>query len=512
MQTEPRRQQAALSSVWPDPAPLRSSTPAVPPLDLNTLPKLLRPVVTDIAERKSVAPDMAACFAILALAGCVNRRAYIEPDVTGWRVVPCLWGGVVGLPGELKTPTLNEVCKPLQEIEQLWFEQYEPAHEHYVKAEKLYKLKERAHEAQYVAWVKNPSKGEEPVLRDESPTKPVCKRLIVTDVTPEALHLRFSENPGGLLLLHDELASWFASLDKPGYETARSFFLKCWSVSGDTEAQVDRVGRGSVKAKVCLSVIGNIQPDALRAYLGNAQYNDGLLQRLQLLVWPQTAPYKPVNRPPNHVALLQYAHACENLLSLDPEVPKAFTFAPAAQHTFNLWRGDLEAKVRDADLPEAYSTHLSKYRSLTPALALLFELADRKKTSTNHQVSLEHTQQAIRYAAYLEDHARKVYWHMTPRSGVDLAAHELGQKVRKGKLGTAFTVRQVYRNDWSGLKNVANVKAACDELVEASWLKAVADLTPVESLSYRELFEASVRKQKIDYLVNPKVIEAKGTV
>jgi len=41
------------------------------------------------------------------------------------------------------------------------------------------------------------------------------------------------------------------------------------------------------------------------------------------------------------------------------------------------WLAELEAKIRGDELHPALVSHLSKYRSLMPSLALLFELADR---------------------------------------------------------------------------------------------------------------------------------------
>ena len=43
---------------------------------------------------------------------------------------------------------------------------------------------------------------------------------------------------------------------------------------------------------MCVSILGGTQPDKVRGYLYQArQENDGLLQRFQLLVYPDTAPY-----------------------------------------------------------------------------------------------------------------------------------------------------------------------------------------------------------------------------
>src|SRR5205823_14732586 len=85
----------------------------------------------------------------------------------------------------------------------------------------------------------------------------------------------------------DELAGWWAQLDRAGREGDRAFFLQAWN--GDTGHDTDRITRGSLFAEACcLSMLGGIQPGRLRSYLVDAlrdgPSNDGLIQRFQLMV------------------------------------------------------------------------------------------------------------------------------------------------------------------------------------------------------------------------------------
>jgi len=76
---------------------------------------------------------------------------------------------------------------------------------------------------------------------------------------------------------------------------------------------------------------------------------------------------------------------------------------------------DLEAKLRGNELHPALVSHLSKYRKLMPALALLFELADRVAAGTDLanpsdlRVTLNHAKQAAAFCEYLESHAQRIY-------------------------------------------------------------------------------------------------------
>ena len=51
-------------------------------------------------------------------------------------------------------------------------------------------------------------------------------------------------------------------------------------------------------------------------------------------------------------------------------------FTDATQEVFDTWRASLEKKVRSGEEHPAIESHLAKYRSLIPSLALIIHLAD----------------------------------------------------------------------------------------------------------------------------------------
>ena len=123
----------------------------------------------------------------------------------------------------------------------------------------------------------------------------------------------------------------------------------------------------------------------------------------------------------------------------------------------------------------ALVSHLSKYRKLMPALALLFELADRAAAhtlgSSDLCVSMEHTAQAAEWCGYLESHAHRIYSCVTTpqmRSALVLA-----EKIKKRSVGADgfFTCRDVYVKGWGGLDSPEAVKLAAHVLLDAGWIR-----------------------------------------
>ena len=112
------REAGAGQGAWPEPASLPQGLPPVQPFDLVLLPDRLRPWVADVAERMQVPVDYPAVAAVVALGAVVGCQIAIRPRrLDDWAVVPNLWGAIIGRPGLLKTPALQEALRALTRLE-----------------------------------------------------------------------------------------------------------------------------------------------------------------------------------------------------------------------------------------------------------------------------------------------------------------------------------------------------------------------------------------------------------
>ncbi len=230
---------------------------------------------------------------------------------------------------------------------------------------------------------------------DETPgaenDPPILKRYMTNNASYEALGELLIENPNGLLVEADELIGLLKQLDANGQEVAISFYST--AADGDKPYTFDRImrGKGLHIDALCLSIIGGIQPGVLAEYVRQATGvgvgADGLLQRLELMVYPGINPeWKEIDRFPDKEARESVTKLVEKMDGLKPaeigteEDPYGgvpfLRFDDEAQVLFSEWRGELEQRLRSGeDHPEIVS-HLSKYRKLIPSLALLFHLCD----------------------------------------------------------------------------------------------------------------------------------------
>jgi putative DNA primase/helicase len=474
---------------WPKPEPIQGELPPVVAFSGGLLPVSFRPLVRDVTERMQVPMDYPAVVMVLCLAGAVNRRATIQPKAhdTGWVVVPNLWGGIIAPPGFMKSPVIQAACRSLIQIQADWLREHESNLAEYSRAIEEWELKKSAWKELSKARLK---KGHSLLDRPpDAPREPILRRLIVNDATFEAMHQTMEDNPAGILVIRDELTGWWSQLDRAGREGERAFCLQAWN--GDTGHTIDRIGRGTIHVEACcMSMLGGIQPGRLRSYLADAlkdgPSNDGLIQRFQLLVWPDTEPdWEYIDRAPDPASEAMAARVFRKLVQWDTEGPMRYRFAADAQGLFVDWLARLEARVRGEELHPALVSHLSKYRSLMPSLALLFELADRAavgspslegESGDSDQcacISLEHAEQAVAWCDYLESHARRIYSCITtPQLR---AAQAFAEKLKKRQIAPDgfFSCRDVYLKGWSGLDAPELVRMAVEVLQDAGWIRDV---------------------------------------
>jgi len=483
---------------WPDPLPLSDELPPVLPFSPSMLPDELSGWVQDIAERMNCPLDLVAIPAVIAAASLVGRRLGIRPQRrTSWLEAGNLWGAVVAPPGSLKSPAAAEALAPLRALEARSAEAHQVRLAAHASAEILFKLQREEAEREAKARLKAEGAGAaaDVLAALVAPLPPAERRYLTSDATAEKLGEICAANPCGLMVHRDELLSMFSDLDQSEKASARGFFMTGW---GGLEGYTfDRIQRGTVRVPaVNLSVFGTTQPTRLAAYVRESlrRFDDGMVQRLQLLAWPDFATeFRSVDRHPDADAR-QTAHECfRSLAELNVNEVEAerdefdgplavpfLRFVDEAQDLFSDWRGELEAKLRGDDLAPALVAHLAKYRGLVPRLALVCHLAG----NGFGRVTVRATRQALDWAVYLESHARRLYASTTMDSAE--AARAIWRRVRRGDLVDGFTARDIRRKCWSGLTEQERINAGLKALVEVDWVRPVVQETGGRSsTSYR---------------------------
>lgn len=475
--------------------PLPSLLPEAPDLPAGMLPEALRDWLQDAAERAQIPLAFLAAPAVTALAGTIGRSVGVFPKKKdSWFRVPTLWCAVVGRPGVLKSPAIDEAMRPIRALAH-------EAREEHANGEAARKAERAALEAKVSAVKEELKKAAKNHDDAEITSKTVDladleqklekseqseRRYVVMDPTTEKLGELLNENPRGLLLLRDELGAFLRNLNKSGREGDREFYLEAWN--GNQSFSVDRIGRGSIHIDaVCLSICGGITPGKLDGYLRSALKgdagDDGLLQRFQLMVYPEVSrDWKNVDRLPNDEAREMAYEVFRRVDRVNPDTVEshggipALRFDDGAQELFDDWRAELERRLRSTEFKTApaFESHLSKYRSLMPSLALIFHIANMAG-SVSGRIPLATAQMAAAWCEFLEQHARKVY---AAELNPDLAAaHILSDKIRGGQIEDGSHVREIYRPQWAGLRDSETVWNGLRVLEECGHAKVMEEGT-----------------------------------
>ncbi|MBF0207073.1 MAG: DUF3987 domain-containing protein [Oligoflexia bacterium] len=390
-------------SFWKSPGTLPEVKYTTPTLDSTSIPEILKDWSLDIAKRMQVPIEFILMPAIVSISSLIGRKIGIFPKQNdNWFVVPNLWGAIIGRPGTFKSPSISEALKPLEKL-------VSKENNHFEKRLKSYEIEKTITEAtsvaikeQLVKAIKKSNMTEAEALKNklidildgDEVKAPTCKRYKTNDATIEKSGQLFLENPMGLLLVRDELAGRPCSLQKYGREGDREFYLEAWNGYGSYT--VDRIGRGTVHIPaLCLSIFGGIQPDKLNKHLTEniERSDDGLLQRFQLLIWPE------LEKKWENFDCLPNAEAEESITrpyaAIDElpvfEKSDGLHFDEESQIIFNQWRTELELIIRSETIKNShYESHIAKYRSLMPSLALIFcVIKNRGVISNNTLIDVE---------------------------------------------------------------------------------------------------------------------------
>ena len=375
---------------WPEPKPIPDGLLPVRTFEFGYLPESIAPWVADIADRMQCPPDFVGIPALVALGSALGRKVGIRPQSkTDWTEVPNLWGCIVGRPGAMKSPAMQEALKPLHRIEALARKEADEARKDYEEAAALYAIEKDVAKEKARRALKSGERAEG-LFPIGEPLEPKAKRFITNDTTYEKLGEILADNRDGVLTYRDELVSLLKTLDREEHAAARGFYLTAWN--GTSSYTFDRIIRGKTHIDAaCVSLLGSTQPGRLAEYIGRAitggSGDDGLIQRFSLLVWPDQSPeWREQDRYPLTDARQAAWETFDGFVSFDPMAFGAqrdsddglpyLRFDEAARNIFRDWHADLEKLLRRGELSPALESHLSKYRKAVPALALINHVAD----------------------------------------------------------------------------------------------------------------------------------------
>jgi hypothetical protein len=466
------------------PMDLFSETPA-PELRPEWLPPAIANYAFDQAELLAVSPAMIAIPALVACASAIHDGIEVQPKryETSWRESARLWCAVVGPPSVRKSPSLKRATSRLRKINKELCEANEANQSAY-----------QAQSEDYKELKKLSKKTGDPL--PAPPEEPVKSRMIVEDVTVEALSEILKHNSRGVLCIQDELTGWFGSMDAySGGKSGNKDRAHWLEIYNGGHRMVDRVMRGNVSIpnwSACM--IGGIQPDMMRK-VASQMGEDGLMQRFMVIMGKNTG--KEMDRQEDTQSKADYSRLIDSLYSLQPS-PNPVLLTEEA-HIVRERIADMANSYSEyGALPGGLRSHMGKWTGLFARLLLTYHVIDCATRGVFPTAQPIPESTALQVESLMSNF---LYWHslsfyndvMTAQSDLEhvrwLAGHVLAHSLTEI---TNRDITQAYRA-WRGIDEFRRQRIMM-ALEDGGWLNPTGELTK------------TFRKPS-EWVVNPQVHE-----
>ena len=348
---------------------------------LDVFPQNVQSIILDMTKYENYKIEFIATSMLSAVSAALGGtyRIRIKGD---WQSNGTLYVILIGRPGLGKTPPLEAAFRPIRKHDYALF---------------------KAYEAEMEAWK----------AAGENGRKPVLKRTIISDFTPESLLLTHNNNPRSVVILVDEIMGMFNSANRYTNGQLIEQLLTAWS--GGT-LDVTRVSI-SVPVHIehpCINIIGTTQTKRVHELFRKGFEENGLLDRI-LFVLPKSSRMSEwVNRDDDgemiSLAAVRWERMLDKVLALDYDtgaeerIPHVLSMdREAKEYFFAWWNKKVERINRIEDDAEVDSREM-KHPAHVARLALIVQVLRYASDESHLQfVDMVSVKAAIRLNDYFED-------------------------------------------------------------------------------------------------------------
>ncbi|MFM7358922.1 MAG: YfjI family protein [Sediminibacterium sp.] len=361
---------------------------------IEAFPELVQYIIRSYNESQKFNIDFFGTSILYAASIAIGNTYEVEVSAE-YRESAVIIVVIVGRPGTGKTPPLKIALKPIKKIDADEYKLYEALEKEYDRITRL--------SASY--------KKDNGI---EEPEKPVWKKIILSDYTPEALAEVHRFNKRGIGVYVDELAGWFKNFNKYNKGSEMEFWLGQWSGASIT---IDRKTSDPIFINSpFISVGGTIQTGILNELAGGSRTQNGFIDRMLFALPDNLAKeYYSQNELPADV-YPQWSDIINKLLDLKLDVDdnsnpvrKALKLSPEAKEAWLEWQIKNTDECNDAET-DHLAGMISKMEIHVFRIALILELLRFACNESNlTEVGIESFRGAIQLTEYFKRSAMKVH-------------------------------------------------------------------------------------------------------
>ena len=364
-------------------------------IPLDVFPAKLQDMVLALARQENYSIEYTMASLIAGASTAIGNSVNIRIR-GGWISSPILYMILVGRPGMGKTPPLDFAFRPIRKLD--------------AKAIKQFKA-----DMEYYNSILENQKGK----KDENsslPPKPILKRTIISDFTPEALIRALNDNSRGIVVYVDEIMGMFNAVNQ--YNKGQLIEQLLTAFSGKP---LD-VSRCSMPIPIhverpFINIVGTMQTTRVHELVDKGYKDNGLLDRI-IFVYPSSQEISDwqIDEDSYSSSFEKYSGLWEEVInkiceidfssdeSYDGILQNVLNFSQEASAYFTDWRNSLIKNINQIKDDGLVDSRVMKIPMITARLALVFQIL-RWACGEVHKdfVDIDSTKSAIRLSTYFEE-------------------------------------------------------------------------------------------------------------
>ena len=364
-------------------------------IPLDVFPAKLQDMVLALARQENYSIEYTMASLIAGASTAIGNSVNIRIR-GGWISSPILYMILVGRPGMGKTPPLDFAFRPIRKLD--------------AKAIKQFKA-----DMEYYNSILENQKGK----KDENsslPPKPILKRTIISDFTPEALIRALDDNSRGIVVYVDEIMGMFNAVNQ--YNKGQLIEQLLTAFSGKP---LD-VSRCSMPIPIhverpFINIVGTMQTTRVHELVDKGYKDNGLLDRI-IFVYPSSQEISDwqIDEDSYSSSFEKYSGLWEEVInkiceinfssdeSYDGILQNVLNFSQEASAYFTDWRNSLIKNINQIKDDGLVDSRVMKIPMITARLALVFQIL-RWACGEVHKdfVDIDSTKSAIRLSTYFEE-------------------------------------------------------------------------------------------------------------
>ena len=361
-------------------------------IPLGVFPAKLQDMVLTLARQENYSIEYTMASLIAAASTAIGNAIGIRIR-GGWISSPILYMILVGRPGMGKTPPIDFAFRPIRK--------------HDAKIIKRFKADMESYNAIIEA---QKGKKEEKV---PLPPKPILKRTVISDFTPEALLRALDDNPRGVVVYVDEIMGMFNAVNQ--YNKGQLIEQLLTAFSGKP---LD-VSRCSIPIPIhiehpFINLVGTMQTTRVHELVDKGYKDNGLLDRI-IFVYPSSQEISDwqIDEDAASSTFDQYTTMWEEVInkiidlpmsiSIDGTLQNILNFSPEASAHFTEWRNASIRAINQIKDDGLIDSRVMKAPMITARLALVIQIL-RWACGEVHKdfVDMDSIKSAISLSSYFE--------------------------------------------------------------------------------------------------------------